>query len=710
MLSDPASLLGADLNAVEQKIFGGDKLVEDVDNHKTSSPPDLRVDPGNAVERRQRSKPELPELESLPSDENFPVIERQRKEDLVVDTGLTPLMPPLAFPKTVTFSDEVETMLLDECSDEGSSRSGSRNEGIMTWDASVNEVLKAASERTNNKLQHEQLQEAATTKKLPVPSIDFSALHLPWNLTEVSRSKKKLLEYQSNIVSDTLEATFIPVKFHGLHILQESLRWAPFPTGLARVALCEDLDGKKDSESFLMTASNVITSDDVTIKRDTARCLVSSEEDDDDDLRAAEFSETEATEEDNDSILQKRKREVGDAMKDNSQAAKRSKLDANDAKQQRSKSHKRVAEDMPGSLMRAFDSYSATSALDNFLETRGKKKSKLNGSKNFAPISVLQARQQQQPPGPQATISQAPKSLVIPLPTVNPPANPTPFIISTTLMQIRPVVKVIMSVYPTAQLIERDFSKHNESFWMKGSVKRSPVVSLLASEADIILSPSVGLIIATLAKIKQKPLPGQKTKVKIIEKIESVAQRYARVIVLVSEGTIDDSSKHLNGQDAMAYAEFAGFCAAQEAIVIPVYVPGGPNALGTWVAMAMVQNGIHDGSQASLMEDETIWELFLRRCGMNAYAAQSIIAAMRPPEGVNASSPNKVGMFGLPGFVQMDHAERVRQFADLLGGTKVLERVSATIDTPWRPTTPLLAPSFAPPPPYGNNACDKSLL
>ena len=277
-------------------------------------------------------------------------------------------------------------------------------------------------------------------------------------------------------------------------------------------------------------------------------------------------------------------------------------------------------------------------------------------------------------------------------------------------MKIRPVVKVIMSAYPTAQLIERDFLKHNESLWMKGSVKRSPVVSPLASEADIILSPSVGLIIATLAKIKQKPLPGQKTKVKIIEKIEGVAQRYARVIVLVSEGTIDDRSKPLNGQDAMAYAEFAGFCGTQEAIVIPVYVPGGPNALGTWIASAMVQNGIHDGSQASLMEDETIWELFLRRCGMNAYAAQSIIAAMRPPEGVNASSPNKAGMFGLPGFVQMDHAERVRQFADLLGGTRILERVSATIDTPWRPATPLLAPNFAPPPQYDNAPYDKSFL
>lgn len=682
--------------------------MEDVDGYEASSPPNPRDHPGNAVERRQRSKPDLPELELLPSDEHFPAIERQRKEDLVVDTGLTPPMLPSTLPKTVTFSDEVETMLLDEYSDEGSSRAGSRNEGIMAWDANINEVLKAASERTNDKLQHEQLQEAATTKKLPVPSTDSRALHLPWNLPEVSRSKEKLLYYQSNIVSDALEASSVLAKVHGLHRLQESLRWAPFPIGLARVALSEDLEGKGESESFLRATSDVTTSEDVvTFERDAPRCLEDSEDDDDDDLGTADFLEIEATEEDFDFILQKRKREVGDAMKDNSHSAKGLKLDANDSKQQSSKSHKRVAEDMAGSLMGAFDSYSATSALDNFMETRGKKKPKLTCSEYSAAKAVSQARQPQKP-GPQTTIPQAPKSLVVSLPTINPSPNPTPFIISTTLMQIRPVVKVIMSVYPKAQLIERDFSKHNESLWMKGSVKRSPVVSPLASEADIILSPSVGLIIATLAKIKQKPLPGQKTKVKIIEKIEGVAQRYARVVVLVSEGTIDDSSKPLNGQDAMAYAEFAGFCGTQEAIVIPVYVPGGPSALGTWIASAMVQNGIHDGSQASLMEDETIWELFLRRCGMNAYAAQSIIAAMRPPEGVNASSPNKAGMFGLPGFVQMNHAERVRQFADLLGGTRVLERVSATIDTPWRPMTPLLAPNFAPPPQYGNAVYDKS--
>lgn len=702
LLSDPASLLSADQKAVEQKIFDHDTLAGNESSSQPGTNGDLPID----FENSRRSKPEFEELESLPNDEHFPAIERQKKEDLVIENGLTPPMPTPAYLKTVTFSDHVDTMLLDdEYSDEELTRADSRNAGIMAWDASVDDALKAASERANNKLEHEQLQEAATTKKVNVPPLDFPSPCLPWKEIVFQRSTKKVHGYQQNLVSDALESNLLPSKVHGLHRLQESLRWAPFPADLAHVALAEDLEGGVDS--FIGFPANAITSGDITFKKDVLKCLEESEDERDEDLEAADFVEHDAAEEDIDSLTKKRKHQWNGGIKGGAPPNKQPKngVDAHD----QSKSHKRDAREMNDDFIGTFDFYSATSALDNFMEARGKKKPRLTDTDYFSTSNQAPTPKHQllAPTVPAAPVV---KSIAFPLPTVNAPSNPTPFIISTTLMQIRPVVKTITSLYPKAQLIERDFSKHNESLWMKGTVKRSPVVSPLASEADIILSPSVGVVMTTLAKIKQKPLPGQKTKVMILEKIEGVAQRYARIIVFVSEGSADDSTRNLNGQDGMAYAEFVGFCSTQETVITPIYVPGGPQALGTWIASAMVQHGIHDGSQASLMEDETIWELFLRRCGMNAYAAQSVIAAMRAPEGVNSSSPNKAGMFGLPGFVQMDHAERVRQFSTLLEGTRVLERVSAFIDTPWRPPTPMMVPGLGPPAQYGNAADNPRFL
>jgi len=39
-------------------------------------------------------------------------------------------------------------------------------------------------------------------------------------------------------------------------------------------------------------------------------------------------------------------------------------------------------------------------------------------------------------------------------------------------------------------------------------------------------------------------------------------------------------------------------------------------------------------------------------------------------------------------FVQMDHDERIRRFGPVLGGERVLGRVSSVIDARWRHETP----------------------
>jgi hypothetical protein len=218
---------------------------------------------------------------------------------------------------------------------------------------------------------------------------------------------------------------------------------------------------------------------------------------------------------------------------------------------------------------------------------------------------------------------------------------------------------------------------------MPNSVTRSPITSSLDSEADFIISPSTGIILTTLQKIKQKPLPGQKTKSAFKECIEKVSARYERLVVLVSEACADESTNGLDGSDTLALAEATGFCSSLNASVILQFVGGGEETLANWLVAIMVQYGSQGESSVPLIEEETMWELFLRRAGMNAYAAQAVIADLKAPDGVNAEEGSKAGLFGITAFVEMGQEERIMKFERLLGGRRVIQRVGQVLDASW---------------------------
>lgn len=80
-----------------------------------------------------------------------------------------------------------------------------------------------------------------------------------------------------------------------------------------------------------------------------------------------------------------------------------------------------------------------------------------------------------------------------------------------------------------------------------------------------------------------------------------------------------------------------------------------------------------------MLLEETHWELFLRRAGLNAFAAQAVLAQLKAPDGVDAGSPSKAGTFGLTAFVEMGREQRVRRFG-MMCGVRLMERVSAVVD------------------------------
>jgi hypothetical protein len=215
---------------------------------------------------------------------------------------------------------------------------------------------------------------------------------------------------------------------------------------------------------------------------------------------------------------------------------------------------------------------------------------------------------------------------------------------------------------------------------MPRSVARSPIISSLDSEADIIVSPSTGIILTNIQKIKQKPLPGQKTKVAIRERLEKVSRRYENLVILVSEAQVDDDTYDLDEHSCQAIGEFVGFTLGLPASVIVHVVGGGDETLSKWIVDSIIQHDTSDRTE--LLDDETHWEIFLRRAGMNAFASQTVIALLKAPDGVDTTSPSKAGMYGLTAFIEMGREQRISRFGRLCG-TKLLERVSDLVDTKW---------------------------
>jgi hypothetical protein len=79
--------------------------------------------------------------------------------------------------------------------------------------------------------------------------------------------------------------------------------------------------------------------------------------------------------------------------------------------------------------------------------------------------------------------------------------------------------------------------------------------------------------------------------------------------------------------------------------------------------------------------------------GVNPFAAQVIVASLKTPFDVPASvfsSPpasselsRAVSVFGLSAFLVMGEDERVGFFQALMGGSRILRRVSRVLDKEW---------------------------
>ncbi|KAI4623704.1 hypothetical protein J4E80_003516 [Alternaria sp. BMP 0032] len=642
-----------------------------------------------------------------------PILKR-RAEDLKVEGPLTPSMcssSPMKRLKSVSFADE--SLLYKPW--------GEDDEDRVDSDQFFHEIEEQA-ERANKKIENERLSGADTIARVDIPYMDFSLPMAPW--IEYSRRKggdhrpddTELQAQMQFLLRIKREDLRFAKSWHGLSIPERELKWGFLTTKVFILSLEEKLHGESEVAKIVteLTTGDVATSSAQVWKREGLRIL--DEDEDEEDLDPEEYD----ARNDMEALTRKRKLEMEEEVvekhrrRTSSQPTARPQIRSSTEMQEshhfgerepredqsaktRSKrldhaSQKpQAAKQATGDLM--FGGFSATTALNKFMQTRGKPVDRVESS--TAKVSDSRDRDQtmthtlpvrsrgssSDQPVHQAQQAQTTKKPLPQLPTVPSNLAPCSFVISSTFLQQRGMLKLIESIYPSAEMVYRDYTLPHSA----------------AKEAEIILSPSTGLIFTTLQQIKQRALPGQPDKSPVKERMLKLQLRYERLIVLVSEGLSREmeelgSSRPDDPRDTEALKAFDMFASKLEGEVLVRYVRGGEQALARSTVVEMAKYGLPYGSadigDIKPVPQETSWEVFLRRVGLNPFAAQVIMAWLRKPLNMpiapsSTHHAKTVSAFGLARFLLMGEEERIHSFQALMGGYRVLMRVSELIDQRW---------------------------
>jgi hypothetical protein len=243
-----------------------------------------------------------------------------------------------------------------------------------------------------------------------------------------------------------------------------------------------------------------------------------------------------------------------------------------------------------------FGGFSASTALHKFMKIQGKavKTAETGQQGNIPPIPTQTLPVSQKEDSVEHNILIAPRP-AIPTPLDLPPSS---LIVSSSLLQRRTLMRRVEHLHPKAELLYRDYN-----------LPHCP-----SPEADLILSPSTGLILTTLQQIKQVPLPGQTARSPVKERMTLLQARYERLIVLISEGLSREmeelgSSRPEDARDKEALKQLETFAQHLEGDVSVSYVKGGDLALARSIveniAAYALPHGTNDIGAVKLLAVET---------------------------------------------------------------------------------------------------------
>jgi hypothetical protein len=670
---------------------------------------------------------------------------KRKVEELRVEGPLTPEIlsdSPMKKLKSVTFSNMIQVgeNLQPWSEDLPSSTSHSATEELIKQ---IDPIVKEA----NRKVENEKLTGADTISRVDIPALDFTLPVAPWNEFSQRQDNKRRsdtteleaqMRFLQQVKHDDLKSA---TAWRGVSDLD--LNWGWFASPSSTIKLNEKLHGETEFAKIQaeIKTGRIATSENEVWKKDGLRVLDEEEDDGEDEIELAEFEECN----DMEALIRKRKLELqeqeelvqaqqkrkqtatahqGSATYKHSQEERHGppvpSQDPHKSRHAPSGSRSQQPAVLPaqykpvGKLESApielmFGGFSASTALHKFMETQGKAIEIAKATAQAHTSAALPAATISAPNKPEYVESGMWKQDSVPERPSRDTSGPSPpldlppsfCIISSSLLLRRPFMKQVESLHPKAELIYRDYNLPHAA----------------AAEADIILSPSTGVLLTTLQQIKQAPLPGQAARSPVKERMTALQERYERLVVLVSEGLRDDSglTRPEDARDKETLKGLEIFAAQLGGEVIVNYVRGGEATLTRAVVDNMAKYGVpHGGDDIgdiklfamettvslspqhpySFQTDLCQWEIFLRRAGINPFAAQVILASLKMPKvipmptlwGTSASThtPQKtVEVVGLPKFLLMDRQDRVKQFQAIMGGRRILDRVGAVLEQRW---------------------------
>lgn len=611
--------------------------------------------------------------------EDSPKISRLKREYLKVDENLTPESCAPEYPK----STELESIL------EVSSHDPNNNQDLLEFDCNfAEETFLPAYKVTTQKVEQEDLIEADVLCRVDVPNMDFSKVEPPWKIFEKATLQNTAASFlESALLNECIKNG--DSLWSELNLTNDKLNWDPFPGYIEEKCIKEDKIQQDDSiwDDFIPPddSNSVLSSSSVVWKHEGLSIV---KEDNKYEETICFCYSHETIPGSISSLVKKRKLQIEEKKAPNPQKY----ISENSIADQACSSQLSPEIEQPNnfgnshSLGLLSGAFSARNAVDNYLQIRGSKRRKLtecpyfntNGQEKQVPQDFRIGVQKGQTTAALVQLSPQQNYAILPAPSLC-QKRPASVILASSLLERRLLIKKVEELLPQLKLVERDFSVHKTVTNLRENVANTQNFYPLANEADIIVSPITGFILTTLQKIKQKPLPGHKTQSAIRVRLNSIRLKYENIIVFVSEGRADKHATRLDVRDCLALSELTSFTVSLFKFATVLYIGGGEETLAQWLA-SFIQ--IYQTPGLALLQDETYWEIFLRRAGLNPFAAQVIIADLKKKRSLDVTESGVKERSELIDFVEMGAEQRVYHFGHLVG-TVAMEKLNKLIDSTW---------------------------
>ncbi|OLN97647.1 hypothetical protein CCHL11_00939 [Colletotrichum chlorophyti] len=544
-------------------------------------------------------------------------------------------------------------------------------------------LLKDKADQMMRRAEQEQIEIVDAIVRLQPPVLNFTHSEPDWQ--KVAGDASAMFRWICRRYQEHFKPAWWPRSRHE----QKELRWIPFPTSLGKIDVAETVGDNRTLRQLFGGIGSAALPTSANYVRTERRLKILSLDDGDEELPILPSDNFFALSMHTpvEGLMELiRKRKIADAEEMSASIAS----PTVGVRSRQTTNHYTTNENLThGLLLGEGETNAAGRLLSNYMDLRAAKRSK--SASRFFPTPEKTTTTK---PGPGGSIrhSHRPQSKPVPQPPIRVLGSDTPclpienleeaprIIISVDLP--RYIISALRTKFSGIDLVDRDFTRHNTLAWSPGSAQRVEVVSPLFFEADIIPSPATGLILTNLLKVCQKALPGSKTQTsKLRERLVKVAPLYERVIVLVSDANpTGEQTRPLKDSETEAYASFVAFASSLGHhignTVTVMYVPGGTQTLANWTC-ALVSAHAREASsevQQIIMSEETEWEVFLRRAGLNMYAAQVALAVAKD------SQAGVSGDAALMRFLRMGAEQRAHILGGHLGGRRgLVDRVSARL-------------------------------